>query len=222
MSIKYLDMYSGIGGFRSALDALGGFECVGFCEIDKYAKKAYETLYDTKGEMYFEDARNINPDDLPDIDLICAGFPCQSFSIAGNGEDLTTQEELSSLKLPELPPLKDLRFYSLRTSKTSFRMTKDGHLRPSSKSWMTSGMMSHGRCLTARISSSPNPEIECSLQDFLEDDVQGKYLLSAKQIRKLLSKDCPVAKVTEFTPQTDLPSHRQAQPEVLQDEQGSM
>lgn len=83
MSIKYLEMYSGIGGFRSALDAVGGFECVGFCEIDKYAKKAYETLYDTKGEMYFEDARNINPDDLPDIDLICAGFPCQSFSLAG-------------------------------------------------------------------------------------------------------------------------------------------
>ena len=69
--------------FRSALDALGGFECVGFCEIDPYAKRAYETLYDTKGERYFEDARNIDPDDLPDIDLICAGFPCQSFSIAG-------------------------------------------------------------------------------------------------------------------------------------------
>lgn len=83
MSIKYLDMYSGIGGFRSALDAVGGFECVGYCEIDKFAKEAYETLYDTKGEMYFEDARNINPDDLPDIDLICAGFPCQSFSLAG-------------------------------------------------------------------------------------------------------------------------------------------
>ena len=83
MSIRYLDMYSGIGGFRSALDAVGGFECVGFCEIDKYAKRAYETLYDTKGEMYFEDARNICPDDLPDIDLICAGFPCQSFSLAG-------------------------------------------------------------------------------------------------------------------------------------------
>ena len=83
MSIKYLDMYSGIGGFRSALDEVGGFECVGYCEIDKFAKQAYETLYDTKGEMYFEDARNIDPDDLPDIDLICAGFPCQSFSLAG-------------------------------------------------------------------------------------------------------------------------------------------
>ena len=83
MSIKYLDMYSGIGGFRSALDEVGGFECVGYCEIDKFAKQAYETLYDTKGGMYFEDARNICPDDLPDIDLICAGFPCQSFSLAG-------------------------------------------------------------------------------------------------------------------------------------------
>ena len=83
MSIKYLDMYSGIGGFRSALDEVGGFECVGYCEIDKFAKQAYETLYDTKGEMYFEDARNICPDDIPDIDLICAGFPCQSFSLAG-------------------------------------------------------------------------------------------------------------------------------------------
>ena len=83
MSIKYLDMYSGIGGFRSALDEVGGFECVGYCEIDKFAKQAYETLYDTKGEMYFEDARNICPADLPDIDLICAGFPCQSFSLAG-------------------------------------------------------------------------------------------------------------------------------------------
>lgn len=83
MSIKYLDMYSGIGGFRSALDEVGGFECVGYCEIDKFAKQAYETLYDTKGEMYFENARNICPDDLPNIDLICAGFPCQSFSLAG-------------------------------------------------------------------------------------------------------------------------------------------
>lgn len=83
MSIKYLDMFSGIGGFRSGLEKVGGFECIGYCEIDKYAKQAYEALYDTKGEMYFEDARKINPDELPDIDLICGGFPCQSFSIAG-------------------------------------------------------------------------------------------------------------------------------------------
>lgn len=83
MSIKYLDMFSGIGGFRSGLEAVGGFECIGYCEIDQYARRAYEAMYDTKGEMYFEDATKINPDDLPDIDLICGGFPCQAFSIAG-------------------------------------------------------------------------------------------------------------------------------------------
>lgn len=83
MSIKYLDMFSGIGGFRSGLEKVGGFKCVGYCEIDEYARRAYEAMYNTKGEMYFEDATKINPDDLPDIDLITGGFPCQSFSIAG-------------------------------------------------------------------------------------------------------------------------------------------
>ena len=83
MVIRYLDMFAGIGGFRFGLERLGGFECIGFCEIDKYAKKSYEAMYDTKGELYFNDARKINPKELPDIDLITGGFPCQSFSIAG-------------------------------------------------------------------------------------------------------------------------------------------
>ena len=81
--IKYLDMFAGIGGFRSGLERAGGFECVGYCECDKFAKQAYEALYDTRKELYFDDARKIDPEELPDIDLICGGFPCQSFSIAG-------------------------------------------------------------------------------------------------------------------------------------------
>lgn len=83
MPINFLDMFAGIGGFRSGLERLGGFECVGYCEIDKYAKQAYDAMYPTKGEIYFADARTIDPYTLPDIDLICGGFPCQSFSIAG-------------------------------------------------------------------------------------------------------------------------------------------
>ena len=77
-------MFAGIGGFRSGLSKFGDFFMpVGFCEIDPYARKAYEAIYDTKGELFFEDARKIVPEELPDIDLICGGFPCQSFSIAG-------------------------------------------------------------------------------------------------------------------------------------------
>lgn len=81
--IKYFDIFAGIGGFRSGLEKAGGFECVGYCEIDKYARLAYETLYDTEREVMYDDARTIDPNELPDFDLICGGFPCQSFSIAG-------------------------------------------------------------------------------------------------------------------------------------------
>ena len=81
--IKYFDIFAGIGGFRSGLEKAGGFECVGYCEIDKYARLAYETLYDTEREVKYDDARTIDPNQLPDFDLICGGFPCQSFSIAG-------------------------------------------------------------------------------------------------------------------------------------------
>ena len=83
MSIRFFDMFAGIGGFRSGLAAVEGFECVGHCEIDKYANQAYNAMYEPKGEVYFQDARKIDPDEMPDIDLICGGFPCQSFSIAG-------------------------------------------------------------------------------------------------------------------------------------------
>ena len=83
MAIRFFDMFAGIGGFRSGLEAVGGFECIGHCEIDKYANQAYNAIYDVRGELYFKDARTINPNDLPDIDLITAGFPCQSFSVAG-------------------------------------------------------------------------------------------------------------------------------------------
>lgn len=49
--IRYFDIFAGIGGFRSGLEKAGDFKCVGYCEIDKYAKKAYETMYDTENEV---------------------------------------------------------------------------------------------------------------------------------------------------------------------------
>ena len=59
--IKFVDMFSGIGGFREGLTHAGGFECVGHCEIDKYANRSYNALFDTKGEWFIEDARKADP-----------------------------------------------------------------------------------------------------------------------------------------------------------------
>ena len=73
----------GVGGFRAGLGpASGGFQCVGHCEIDKYAEASYRAIHDIRkgGSRYYPDARAIDPNDLPDFDLLCGGFPCQAFS----------------------------------------------------------------------------------------------------------------------------------------------
>lgn len=77
-------MFAGIGGFRAGLTRAGGFQCVGHCEIDKYADASYRAIHDIREEeRYYPDARKIDPNDLPDFDLLCGGFPCQPFSYAG-------------------------------------------------------------------------------------------------------------------------------------------
>ena len=48
MAIRFFDMFSGIGGFRSGLEVVGGFQCVGHCEIDKYANKVMHPFCWTK------------------------------------------------------------------------------------------------------------------------------------------------------------------------------
>lgn len=82
--IRYLDMFAGVGGFRSGLTNAGDyFVPVGWCEIDPFAQKAYRALYETEGEYFCDDATRIKCEDLPEIDLITAGFPCQPFSVSG-------------------------------------------------------------------------------------------------------------------------------------------
>ncbi|WP_413814362.1 DNA cytosine methyltransferase [Hydrogeniiclostridium mannosilyticum] len=82
--MRYIDLFSSIGGFREGLARAGGFTCIGHCEIDEKANRSYETLFDTKGEWFCEDIRKVGPNGIPDFDLLCGGFPCQSFSIAGH------------------------------------------------------------------------------------------------------------------------------------------
>ena len=82
MTLTFLDFFSGVGGFRHGLE-LAGMKCIGFCEKDKFARKSYEAMYDTKGEWIHDDITTIDPTRLPKADLWCAGSPCQNVSIAG-------------------------------------------------------------------------------------------------------------------------------------------
>ncbi|TAK11299.1 MAG: DNA (cytosine-5-)-methyltransferase [Anaerolineae bacterium] len=76
---KFIDLFAGIGGFHIALRNLGG-KCVFSSEWDKYSQKTYRAWF---GETPHGDITKINPADIPDHDILAAGFPCQPFSIAG-------------------------------------------------------------------------------------------------------------------------------------------
>ncbi len=82
MPFKFIDLFAGIGGFRSAMTALGG-ECVFTSEWDKFAVKTYREWYGDD-DINSEDIREVDPEKvIPDHDILCAGFPCQPFSLAG-------------------------------------------------------------------------------------------------------------------------------------------
>ena len=79
MSFTFADFFCGIGGFHQALASLGG-ECVVASDWDKFARQTYEANYGITPEG---DITKIDAQSLPDFDVLCAGFPCQPFSIAG-------------------------------------------------------------------------------------------------------------------------------------------
>jgi DNA (cytosine-5)-methyltransferase 1 len=92
--IKFIDLFAGIGGFHYAIESIGG-ECVFASEWDKNARITYEANFkerspwlfqtDEDGNMpYFNgDINDADPNQIPDFDVLCGGFPCQAFSIAG-------------------------------------------------------------------------------------------------------------------------------------------
>ena len=76
-------MFSGIGGFELGIKRAtkGKWQCIGYSEIDRYAIKTYQKHFPE--HRNYGDATAIDPDELPNFDMPCGGFPCQSFSIAG-------------------------------------------------------------------------------------------------------------------------------------------
>lgn len=85
--MNFLDLFAGIGGFRLGMER-AGHKCVGYCEIDKYARLSYNAIHNTEGEIDYKDITEVTNEEFRKlrgkVDVICGGFPCQAFSIAGN------------------------------------------------------------------------------------------------------------------------------------------
>jgi len=81
--MKYIDLFGGIGGFSLGIKRAtkGEWECVYYNDFDKYAVQTYNKNFGTDYEP--TDITTVKAEDIPDHDLICAGFPCQAFSVAG-------------------------------------------------------------------------------------------------------------------------------------------
>ena len=78
-SIKYIDLFCGIGGIRLGMDSQG-FECVFSSDINAECQRTYNKNF---SEEPFGDITQIDEKSIPDHDILCAGFPCQPFSISG-------------------------------------------------------------------------------------------------------------------------------------------
>jgi len=79
MSFKFIDLFAGIGGFRTGFEKSGG-SCVFSSEIDPHAQEMYTLNYN---DELFSDITKVNEKEIPNHDVLLAGFPCQPFSIAG-------------------------------------------------------------------------------------------------------------------------------------------
>lgn len=132
--MTHLELFSGIGGFRRALDLLTQdgimpFECVGYSEIDAKAKLTYQTNFDTRGEVDMGDivAFTANPqniEELPDFDLLTGGFPCQTFSVMGAQTGFNEDRGQMFFRIIDILNVKRPRYILLENVKNLYRHDK--------------------------------------------------------------------------------------------------
>lgn len=213
--MNFIDICSGIGGFRSALE-MNGHNCLAFAEIDKYAKQSYRAIYDTEGEDELDDITAITDEHFRlyrgQCDIITGGFPCQAFSIAGNrrGFDDTRGTIFFHIAraIKEIQPsyvllenVKGLFSHDKGRTFGTIIQTLDelGYVTEwglfNSKYWGVPQNRERVYILVTRKDKFKGPvlfdllkqqtEVTTRLVDVLEDEVDEKYYLSEEKTKKL-------------------------------------
>ena len=117
-SFKYLSLFSGIGGFELGIkNSKYGKQgtCIGFSEVDKYAKSIYRRHFPEHRDL--GDATKINTDELPEFDFLVGGFPCQAFSLAGKRRGFDDTRGTLFFEIARILQAKKPRYFLLENVK---------------------------------------------------------------------------------------------------------
>ena len=201
MKITFIDLFCGIGGFRLALESLGA-RCVFSCDKDRQARKTYQANF---GEEPEGDITTIAADSLPDFNILCGGFPCQPFSIAGKKRGFkdtrgTLFFEIARIikeKQPEVVFLENVANLARHDNGNTLRVildTLDGlgydvYYQILNAAWYGVPQIRkriYFVCFRKDLQvdfSFPEPTFEdVAVEDYLEDDVDEKYYLDINSI----------------------------------------
>jgi len=224
--LKIFEMFAGYGGASFALKKAGiPFECVGYSEIDKYAIQCWEqnhsicNTYCSDGisrsyPLNYGDCTKINPNELPDFDLLTGGFPCQAFSVAGKMQgELDSRGTLfneiiriAEIKKPKYMLLENVKGLTSKKFKDTFNKilseldrigysvrwevlnSKDyGVPQSRVRVWFVCYRNDNNGSYPWKDFQFPQKEeLKIFLKDILEDEADEKYYLKEEQVKRLL------------------------------------
>jgi len=205
--IRLFEMFAGYGGASFALKKAGiPFDCVGYSEIDKFAIQCYNQNHNAKN---YGDCTKINPLELPDFDLLTAGFPCQAFSVAGKGlGELDTRGTLfneiiriAEVKKPKYMLLENVKGLTTKKHKATFEkilselerigynvkwkvLNSKEHSIPQNRERVFFVCQKKGEYINFNFPHKE--ELKIFLKDILEPEVDEKYFLSDKTVATLI------------------------------------
>jgi len=214
--IRYIDLFCGLGAFHTAFDSSKRFECVMACDIDEGIRNIYETNY---GIEPLDDIRTINVDTIPDFELLCAGFPCQPFSIAGNGKGFKDKEKgnlfydilkIIDAKTPRMCILENVKNLKTHDKGNTYKaiegeLLKRDYLITSEiiNSAMYGSPQARQRIFIVATKGKPfvipipvkitNPVSTIIDKSYIKDDLNldlSRYILKEKNVKKIDSKPC--------------------------------
>jgi DNA (cytosine-5)-methyltransferase 1 len=114
-NLKFIDFCAGIGAGRLGLEN-NGLTCIGFSEIDKQAEKTYRKFFGNE-EINYGDLMKISTKELPNFDMMIAGFPCQSFSVIGQRKGMNDERGQIIYGLIKIMKEKNLKYFILENVK---------------------------------------------------------------------------------------------------------